>query len=379
MAERTRTAVVGASTRPIDGVRDHAVLLADALGQQDTSSSFHWLLRREQSVAGTRSEFRTWTGALVPELRDAHLDVILLHYSVFAYSHRGVPLFVRPTMAALRATETPVITIMHELAYRWVRGGLKGKVWAATQRAALVEVMRSSSAVIVTTDFRAEWLRSRPWLPSRPVAAAPVFSNLPPSGAEPPPDRTVPVVGLFGYTHDRATVSLVLDAVRRLWDRGTPMRLLLLGAPGRSSDVGEMWVQAASSRAVTDALSFSGMLSAEELSDALASTDILLYVDISGPTSRKGTLAASLASARPLIALEGRRQWPQLVAANAAHVVPRAPDALADAIQALLVDREAREALAERGDAFAKETIAVARTADEVRGLLKQIAADGAR
>ncbi len=370
MADSARTAVVGVSTRPICGVRDHALLLAEALARENVACSMHWLSSDERSLARSRAEIRTWTRALATELDGAHLDAILLHYSIFAYSYRGVPLFVHPTVAALRATGAPVIAIMHEIAFPWRRGGLKGNMWAATQRAALVEVMRTSSAVIVTADFRAEWLSSRPWLPSRPVAVAPVFSNLPPSAAEPPPDRLVPVLGLFGYTLDPATVSLVIDAVCRLNQRGVRLQLMLLGAPGRSSPVARMWTKVAESRAVAQQLSFSGTLSAQELSDALASADLLLYADRSGPASRKGTLAASLASGRPVIALEGRRGWQQLLDSEAALVVPRTPDALVAAVETLLVDRSARDALGARGGAFAEHAIGVARTAEVVRVLV---------
>src|ERR1035438_278551 len=106
-----------------------------------------------------------------------------------------------------------------------------------------------------------------------------------------------------------------------------------------------MWAAMAQSRAIADSLSFSGTLSAQELSDALAGSDVLLYVDPMGPASRKGTLAGSLASGRPLVALEGRRRWQQLIDSDAARVIPRTSAALVEAIQTLLADSEARQAL----------------------------------
>ncbi len=355
-------------------MRDHAFLLADALGREHVSCSMHWLSSREQSLAGSRAEIRTWTRALVAELDSAQPDVILLHYSIFAYSHRGMPLFVHPLVATLSRTGVPVIAIMHEIAYPWRKGGLKGSVWAATQRVALLEVVRACSAVIVTADFRADWLSSRRWLPTRPVALAPVFSNLPPPASTTRRARAMPVIGLFGYSFAPATVSLVIDAVRRLADRGIRLQLLLLGAPGQDSQAGELWRRTAESREVAETLSFSGMLSAQELSDALAATDILLYADVAGLASRKGTLAGSLASGRPLIALEGRRRWSELLDADAALVVPRSSDALVEAVQALLADEGAREALGARGRAFAEQAMGVARTAAVVKGFMDDIA-----
>jgi glycosyltransferase involved in cell wall biosynthesis len=371
-------AVVGMSNRPVCGVRDHALLLAEALRREDVPCSLHWLAAGEQSLRATRSRIGAWTGGLAAELRREEPRAVLWHYSVFAYSHRGVPLFVPPTVAALRTPRVPVITLMHELAYPWLRGGARGGAWALTQRAVLVSVMRASAAVIVTADFRAEWLTSRAWLPRRPIAVAPVFSNLPRSQATPPAERAAPVIGLFGYALDPASIALVADALRALWDRGVHARLTLLGAPGPGSGVADAWRRATQDRGVASALSLSGILPDQELADALAGCDVLLYADAMGPAGRKGTLAASLASGRPVVAMEGRRRWGEFVESDAARVVARTPSALATAIQELLADAPARELLGTRGRAFAERAMGVPRTVAAVRGLLAEIPA-GAR
>jgi glycosyltransferase involved in cell wall biosynthesis len=363
------------------------------------SCSLHWLQRREESVRGGGAETRAWAQALADELVCERRDAILLHYSVFAYSHRGLPLFVAPTLAALRRLEIPVVTVLHEFVYPWRHGGLRGKVWALTQRALLIDVMRSSAAVLLTTDFRARWLELRPWIPRRPAAVAPVFSNLPPplaggpsplpsdlpsalpgsrpvtsqlppAFAEPLGQRAQPVLGLFGYSYQGAALLLVLDAIAQLAKRGVAARLVLLGAPGRTSAVAGTWVREAQERGIEHALEFSDTLPAQDLSNALAACDLLLFADAAGPSSRKGTLAASLASGRPVLAIDGPRRWLELVWAEAAAVVEPTVSALADAIQELLDDGAAREALGARGRAFAEERMGVTRTAEAVRKLL---------
>ncbi len=123
----------------------------------------------------------------------------------------------------------------------------------------------------------------------------------------------------------------------------------------------------------TGALSFAGPLPAQELSDALAACDVLLFADTAGPSSRKGTLAGSLASGRPLIATDGPRRWSALARAEAAHVVEPSAPALADAVAALLADKGAREALGARGRAFAEQSMGVARSAQVVRELLDDV------
>jgi glycosyltransferase involved in cell wall biosynthesis len=364
----TRTAVVGMSVGGTCGVHDHAVLLADALGQEGISCSMHWLWRQQGSLLAARSEIREWTRQLTAELDGLHPDAVLLHYSVFSYSYRGVPLFVAPTLAALRRSPAPVVPIMHEFVYPWTHGGWRGKLWALTQRAALIGLIRAASAVVVTTDYRAQWLASRRWLPRRRVIVAPVFSNLPPpvAGA---PDRPSPLVGLFGYSSEEA-VPLVLDAADLLLERGVGVRLELLGAPGRDSSAADMWLAAAARRGIEERLSFTGVLPAQSLSNALAACDVLLFTDSAGPSPRKGTLAASLASGSAVLSVDGPQLWPELVESRALEVVPRSSAAMADAIERLLADEDRRRALGARGRAFAEQRMGLERSAEGVGALL---------
>lgn len=370
-----RLAVVGISLSGTCGVRDHARLLAQELEREGIACTSHWLQREQRSLRGSRAEIRAWSRQLAAELAEHRVEAVLLHYSVFSYSYKGLPLFVRPVLAALRAARAPVIGVLHEFAYPWMYGGWRGAVWAVSQRAILVEVMRASAAAIVTADFRASWLASRPWLARRPVLVAPVFSNLPPPSRAPVGERgtPTPVVGLFGYSYQGAAVALVIDAVRELKDRGLPVKLSLLGAPGPASAAAAEWSAAAGARGVADAISFSGALPAQELSDALAACDVLLFADTAGPSPRKGTLAGALASGAPVVAIDGPRNWPELIGGEAVRMARPTAASLADAIAALLSDDAARRALGARGRSFAEREMGVARTAAAVRTLLDEL------
>ncbi len=371
-----RVAVVGMSAvGPTCGARDHALLLAQALREQQVECSFYWLSRTTESLRAGRSEVQGWTRTLASELAAAAPDGVLLHYSVFAYSHRGVPVHVAPTLAALRRAGVPVVTVLHEFVYPWRHRGWSARVWATTQRALLVDVLRSSAAVAVTTDFRAQWLATRPWLPKRPAVLAPVFSNLPVAREAGARDRASPVVGLFGYAFQGAAVALVTEALALVRARGFDARLLLLGAPGRPSAVADAWLAQARASAVEQALSFSGVLASQELADALAACELLLFVDDSGPSSRKGTLAASLASGRPVVAIDGPRRWEELIEAQAARVVAPTAEALAGAVAELLGQETLREGLGARGRAFASERMSLERAARAVRGALVEVGA----
>ena len=369
--ERTLT-VVGMSLSPTDGMHDHALLLAQALTQEGVSCTTHWLQRTHESLTAARAETGGWARSLRRELARTEPDAVLFHYSPFTYAHRGVPLLLRPTLAALRGSRRPVVSFLHECAYPLRAGDWRGNVWALTQRAALIEVMRTSRAGVVTTDFRAEWLGSRRWLPRMPLPLAPVFSNLPPPSPGQRPARQG-LVGLFGYSFPGAHVAVVLDALRLLQQRGVDARLLLLGAPGADSAPGERWLAGARQRGVSSLMSFTGRLPAQELSDALARCDVLLSAAQPGPTSRKGTLAASLASGRPVLATDGPRRWSELLDREAAAVVAPTAGALTDALVALLLDQGGADALGARGRAFAEERMSVERSATIVAGLLEQL------
>jgi glycosyltransferase involved in cell wall biosynthesis len=376
LARSLRVASVGVSTDLPCGVHDHAVLLARALERENVSSSLSWLWRTQGTLAASRSQVARWLAQERPKLADGQLDAILLHYSVFAYSHRGVPLFVHPVVSALSRLGIPIVSVLHEYAYPWGRGGARGTLWAATQRAILLDVMRASSAIVVTADFRAAWLKRQPLLPKREAVLAPVFSNLPAPALDRPAQRR-PSVGLFGYSYEGTAQTLVLDAMARLHEQGTPAELRLLGAPGQDSATGRQWSQAARERGLSDALRFTGIVGPQELSDALAGCDVLLFADAPGPTSRKTTLAASLASGRPVVALDGRHTWKELTDSGAALVVAPCADALADAVSGLLLDDARREGLGARGRLFAQETMSVERAASVVARLLQRVVARG--
>src|SRR5438128_28419 len=372
-ASPLRVAVVVMSVDSICGVRDHAFLLADALEDERTTCTRHWLVRDHLSLRGSRTEIGSWTQRLRAELEESRPDVAVLHYSVFSHTYRGVPLFVHPMLAALRRARVPVVAFFHELAYPWRRGGWRGAVWALSQRAALIEVIATARAAMVTEDLQARWLASRRWLPSRPLAVAPVFSNLPPPTGSKRPSGGGPVIGIFGYSYEGIDRPLVLDALRILRREAEAVSLKLLGAPGRDSESAERWLELAGERDLAGALAFSGPLPAQPLSEELAACDLLVFADSGGPSSRKGSLAAALALGCPVVAIDGRNTWPELVREDVVRVVPPSARELAQAIVTLIRDRAAASALGARGRAFHEQRMGVDVTARAFRALVGQL------
>ena len=239
---RRRVAVVGISVNRYCGVRDHARLLTEELERRGAACSVIWLTREARGLRASRAEVRAWSRQLEQHLEREQPDAVVLHYSVFSYCYRGFPMFLRPVLAAIARTGLPIVTFGHELAYPWHHAGLRGKLWAIAQRPAVLELVRASTAIIVTADFRSDWLNGRWWLPRRPVRVAPVFSTLPAPRRQAGASIERDVVGLFGYAYGGVAVEAVLDALRLLTDRGVAVRLRLLGAPGADSPSAAQWL-----------------------------------------------------------------------------------------------------------------------------------------
>lgn len=348
--------VIGVSEGPVCGVRDHGKRLSEALQGRGFTVVVSWWERTSgRRLRGALREARQWSSELNQSVRDLEPKAVLVHYSVFAFSHRGIPLLAVPVFRSLGGgnADVPIVTFLHEFAYPWGRRGWRGTAWAVTQRLVLWFVVARSSTLIVTTPQRADWISSRRWLPRRRVAVAPVFSNLPP---ERPHHKSTPIgprIGLFGYGHEAVALPTLLEALLTLRQTTPEARLLLLGAPGADSPSGRHVRALARQCGLEDALDFTGVLPAQALSDALADCDVLLFADAEGPSSRKTTLAASLASGRPVVALDGPNTWDALVRERAIALVEPTSLALAEAVRKLLADLSAANALGNRGRVFA--------------------------
>lgn len=361
-------AIVGASETSVCGVREYARLLHNAApGSQANEDA--WWDRSYGSVTDAFAGFRHWRRAFLALCGARTPSAIVVHYSVFALSWRGVPFFVPVMYKTLAATRLPVVTILHEFVYPWRRNGIRGFLWAILQRMMLVVVVVQSEVLVVTTDIRLRWVQSRKWLPNRPVMVAPVFSNLPEVVRRSSTRKGV--IGVFGYGHADASRDLVLDAVGILSHTMPDIRLVLVGAPGAGSSSGIAWCEGAESRGIRFLLEFTGVLEPLQVAECLACCEVLLFPDSAGPSTRKTTLVAMLSSGRPVITLVGPESWIQFEKQQAVDAVIQNPLALAGAMQSLLMDSERSDSLGARGRGFAARHLSVKRAQDVLEQALQ--------
>ncbi len=344
---------VGVSLNEVCGVRDYSAVLASALEARGASVSTVWWERR-------RCNRDVWVAKVQSEASRERPDWIFWHYSVFAYGRRGIPYDVPWIARRLRGLVPRVALVVHEYALPFGRRGLRGFVQAATQRAVLPAVVRCVDAVLVTVDSR------RAVFGRRPVAFQPVFSNLPAGNGN---GKVVPgTIGVFGYGTGDFRADLAAEAVAAL---DPHVRVALIGAPGPDSAAAERWRRAFAAAGRGESLELTGVLSAGEAADRIASLDVLLFPDRWGPSSRKGSLAAGLAAGTAVVAIDGPERWDELIDAGGVAIVPPKADAIAARIGALLADSGALSAQAERGRAFYESRMAPGRAAEALLSLIR--------
>jgi glycosyltransferase involved in cell wall biosynthesis len=355
--EVSRVIVVGASSSQICGVREYALVTAEAMVAEGASVTTLWWERdlswgRRRTIA----EARRWLTAVAEAVERQRPDWILWHYSVFTWGLVGIPFLSLMAAHRLARTRVPLLIVLHEFAFPFGDGGLRGLGWAIAHRVTFPSVWRACARAIVTTEERAQWLKSRRWLPSRPISFLPVCSNLPAVRPDNRP-RDDLSIGVFGFQADRRLAELVVGALARLRDDGLATRLVLVGAPGAEGPAADAWLRAAANCGF-ESLFFTGILPAPDVARALASVDVMVFADSSGSMSRKTTLAAALALAKPVVATDGPGCWRRLVEANAVVVARPNASEIAAALRPLLLDEVNRNAQGARGRNFYRRWMA---------------------
>jgi glycosyltransferase involved in cell wall biosynthesis len=356
---------IGASPAPVCGVRDYAKVLDEILrGEAATAGCVWWDRHGPESVREGVTGAREWLARVTTAVHTAAPDWLLWHYVPNTYGRRGLPFLVPKVAGDLRRTGVPVTVVLHEVTASWKGRGVRGFGQALAHRLALVPVLGLCTAVVVTTEGRAEWLQGRPWLRRRPVMLAPVFSCIPVDGAG-TRDRdrdwkaspsTVGVFGYGGFGPEEVLVDVIVEAMALLARQGLEARLVLLGSPGPTSAAATRWRQASASAGL-EAPEFTGVLDPATLSRTIGRMDVMILPDRSGPTSRKGTLAASLGNAAPIVAFAAPTAWRQLVDEQAVRLAPPVGDGLAKCLAELLRNDDLRMALGRRAGEFYRANV----------------------
>jgi glycosyltransferase involved in cell wall biosynthesis len=375
-----RVLVIGASSSATCGVRDFARALAPALAAAGTGVETVWWERDPDWTGMQTQRGAARFGAQVEAAmhRGEH-DAVLWHYSVFehglrtAWDLRGLPVHAPPVARRLWRGGRPVVVWVHECAYDFSEPGWERKALAVGQRVALMAVVGAASGTVVTSVGRERWLRERRWLPHRPLARIPVCATLPPRPGSARADGSFRL-GVLGFGADDARADVVTGAVAALRRRGHDVQLELLGAPGPGGARADQWRRAAHGSGCGSAVSFSGVLAAGDFAARLGAVDAVALPHAAGPGAGKTTLASALASAIPVVALDGPDRWDLLAQDQAVALAKPDPVALAAELEPLLADPARCARLAEAGRAFFTRELSPEVTAERVTIFIAELA-----
>ncbi|MFN8474258.1 MAG: glycosyltransferase [Anaerolineae bacterium] len=305
---------------------------------------------------------RKWDWRAWRRVRDAaaKADIVHIQYQTAAYGMHPV---ANALPWLLRREHIPVVSTYHDtrIPYLFPKAG-KVRDWVT------LALARSSDYTIATNNEDAAVLRPA----ARRLAVIPIGSNIAPTatpadGAAWRAQRGIgpdaPLLVYFGFVNRAKGADILVDTLARLHAAGSPARLLMLGGQvGASDPTNQAFLAETRAQAdrlgVSDAMVWTDFLPEAEVSAALMAADIAVLPYRGGVSLQRGTLMAALAHGVPILATRPVNPTPGPLpgltdGVDAVLVPPEQPEALANAIVALLGDPQRRARLGEGARALA--------------------------
>jgi glycosyltransferase involved in cell wall biosynthesis len=333
--------LLGRRDEPTDAVRDYANCLTDALRRQGIvceSSEIQW-----DESGWFAALIKLWRGSRAWRSR-----WVVLHYTALMWSRRGFPLTVPLVLKILKLRKCRTAIVFHDV------HAVPGPRWVDRFRVFFQErTMRHLSVNACRTIIPVP-MEGISWLPIQKslIEFIPVGANIPSldelvrEGFVPVPSA-IPMIAVFGIptwpSAQKREVEAIVESVRKATARAGPLQLLVLGRGAKEAE--SLLHEGVSGTAVT--LQVDGLRSSREISSALSSCDVLLFVR-GALSSRRGSGLAAIACGVPVVAYQGRETGFPLTEAGILFVPQDDIDSLGNELARVLLDRELRMCLSER-------------------------------
>lgn len=369
-----RVAFVCGSFRPErDGVADYVGRLAVSLREVGVRPTL--IACSDSGLGGVLPLGSEWglrgTAAAARMLDQLRPDLVHVQFAPASYRFsRSVGL-----LPLLRRDDAPLVTTLHEYGRRAWPGWVPDGAWRALERHGMwdretLTLLPSSAAVLVTNDIHARAVAGRH---GAEPAYVPIGSNVLDAGADPacarrevrlrlgiPGDATLLL--FFGFVHPVKGVRHLIEALAELRVTRPDTYLVVVGgftSLARPADAAERYrtglEEVARAAGVREAVTFTGHLPAEEVSEVLHAADIAVLPSTRGVTTRSGALLAAFEHRLPVVATRPDQEDHELVDGHNVVLVDARRDhhALAAAVRRVLDDAELRERVAAGGAAVA--------------------------
>lgn len=271
------------------------------------------------------------------------------------------PICVQLAGIARRAS-VPYVVSIHGMLDDWTiaQRGAKKRLFLALMGRRMLE---QAAAVHCTAE--AEKDQSHKWYPRGRSEVIPLifdlggFMELP----GPEPVRRAfgkaftgdPTILLLSRLHPKKGVELLIEAAARMREAGHAFRVLIAGAGDAAYEAKLRSLVAA--KGLSDGVQFLGFVTGREKVSLLQTADVFVL-----PTSQENwgfALLESMASGTPVITTRGVDIWPELAASGGAAIVEPDPQAIAEAVTALLKDQPRLKAMGIAGREWVLRTLSV--------------------
>lgn len=296
---------------------------------------------------------------------------LLVQYAPPAWGRKGANLAFCRWLRGRRRRGEEIWTMIHEPYYPW-RLRVKPTRWllAAIQRVMMYHVFGASTRLFVSSYTFFE--RLRPYDPkrARPMLWSPVPSNIPTRAAV---DRAAvaevrrrlapdgrPLVGHFG-TFGVTTNAGLRAILPELLAGGTDCHVLLAGRGGREYAA----ALTADHPELAGRITATGGLAPHAVAAHLSACDLLIQPYHDGVSTRRGSVMAGLGLGLPIVTQQGintESLWDE----SAAVRLVRNNREMIDAVEQLLADAPAREALGRRALELYEQRFSVARAVERL-------------
>ena len=339
MSERRIVALLGRRDEPTDAVEEYCRYLGGALRAPGFEMELVRVAWAESGWSVALRELRRRAGAWRGEW-------VLVQYTALAWSARGFPLRLLRVLSVLREAGARVAVVFHD-----VEPYSGGRAVDKMRRRAQLHVMRRALHRADLAVFTVV-LNAISWLGDPPSKAAfiPVGANLPIGSTRSgkPVERKegplcVAVFGITGGEAGRRECARIVEAVRFAAARTGK---LWLHAFGRIASDFESELREGLRNAPVE-VRVDGVLPPEQVVQALASADVMLFVR-AGISSRRGSAIAGISSRLPVIAYGGSETAPPITDAGVVLVATDKDAELGEALVRVLTDGDYRASLGER-------------------------------
>lgn len=328
--------LLGRRDCPTDGVADYCENLRQAGGPRGLSFESVQLPWAENGWGPALTELRKAAAGW----RDRW---VLLQFTTLAWSRRGFPLRAPQVLNVLRQCGARPGVVFHDFAPLQGKG-IVGRAREYSHLRVLRQLHARSDLAVFTVP-----LNKVSWLPPRREKSVfiPVGANCPEAIHASRDDsarvKTVAVYSITGGDRTAIEIADIGAALKRAAKSAGPIRLVLFGRGSREAEPA-LRSELADAEVQIESL---GLLNPEQVSQALAGADVLLFVR-GQISTRRGSAIAGIACGLPIVCYTGpETAWP-ITEAGILAVPLGDREALAATLETVLLDGPFRKSLAER-------------------------------